>query len=197
DEHVFVSTDKGVTWTDRVVANVQPGLACTAAGCPPDYYLGHHALAVDSAGTVVMLYDGATTAGGTQTVDAKRSTNKGVSWSSAVTLSVAGSEATDPTIEQGTAAGEFRAWYMQTTGTNVDQWNVYYRRSTDGGVTWSAAVDISDATGGVSYHTAAGFLEPYGDYGEIAVTSAGKTIATWGEGNSYTGPGGVWFNREP
>jgi hypothetical protein len=26
------------------------------------------------------------------------------------------------------------------------------------------------------------------------VTSAGKTIATWGEGFSYTGPGGTWFN---
>jgi len=26
------------------------------------------------------------------------------------------------------------------------------------------------------------------------VTSAGKTFATWGEGFSYTGPGGTWFN---
>ena len=39
-----------------------------------------------------------------------------------------------------------------------------------------------------------GFAEIYGDYGEIDVTSAGKTIATWGEGFSYTGPGGTWFN---
>ena len=36
--------------------------------------------------------------------------------------------------------------------------------------------------------------EVYGDYGEIAVTNAGKTVATWGEGFSYTGPGGTWFN---
>ena len=42
--------------------------------------------------------------------------------------------------------------------------------------------------------TANGFAEIYGDYGEIAVTSAGKTIAVWGEGFSYTGPGGTWFN---
>ena len=80
---------------------------------------------------------------------------------------------------------------------NVDQWNVYYRRSTDGGVTWSPAVDISDASSGAAYKSAAGFLEPYGDYGEIAITSAGKTIAVWAEGTSYNGPGGVWFNREP
>jgi hypothetical protein len=57
-------------------------------------------------------------------------------------------------------------------------------------------VNISDVTSGASYKTANGFLEPYGDYGETAVTSTGKTIAIWGEGNSYTGPGGVWVNRQ-
>jgi hypothetical protein len=30
----------------------------------------------------------------------------------------------------------------------------------------------------------------------MAITNTGKTIATWGEGISYTGPGGVWVNRE-
>ena len=39
-----------------------------------------------------------------------------------------------------------------------------------------------------------GFDEIYGDYGEIAITSKGKTIGVWGEGISYYGPGGVWFN---
>jgi hypothetical protein len=86
---------------------------------------------------------------------------------------------------------------MQTTGSNVDAWNVYYRATTDGGTNWSAPVLLSDATSGASYKSAAGFLEPYGDYGEIAITSAGKTIAIWGEGSSYAGPGGVWFNRQP
>ena len=196
DEHVFVSTNGGASWTDRPVASVFPGLAATSAASPPDYYLGHHALAVDAAGTVVMLYDGATAAGGLQTIAAKRSTNKGVSWSSAVTLSDPTGEATDPTIEAG-AAGDVRAFYMQTTGSNVDQWNVYYVRSTNGGVSWGSPVRISDATSGPAYVTAAGFLEPYGDYGEMAITNLGKTVATWGEGNSYSGPGGVWFNREP
>jgi hypothetical protein len=45
--------------------------------------------------------------------------------------------------------------------------------------------------------SAAGFLEVYGDYGEIAVTSAGKTIATWARAPATRGPGGVWFNRQP
>ena len=195
EEHVYVSTDKGVTFIDRLAASIQPGIACVAAGCTPDYYLGHSALAVDAAGRVVLLYDGAATAGGLQTIAAKSSTNKGATWSTAVTLSVVGEEAVAPAVEaRGT--NDFRAWYMQTTGANPDVWNVYYRRSTDGGATWSTAVDISDATGGAVYKNAAGFAEVYGDYGEIAITSTGKTIAAWGEGASYTGPGGVWFNRE-
>lgn len=196
DEHVFVSTNAGGTFVDRLVASVQPGLACTAAGCPPDFYLGHHALTVDGTGRVIFLYDGATSAGGLQTITARTSTNQGASWTAAVQLSATGNEATLPAIEsRGT--GDVRAWYAQTTGSNVDAWNTYYRSSTDGGLTWSTAVDISDATTGAPYQSAGGYLEVYGDYGEIAITSAGKTIAVWGEGNSYIGPGGVWFNRQP
>ena len=59
------------------------------------------------------------------------------------------------------------------------------------------AADLpSDATAGAAYKTPAGFLELYGDYGELAINSAGKTVAIWGEGASWDGPGGVWFNRE-
>jgi hypothetical protein len=61
--------------------------------------------------------------------------------------------------------------------------------------TWSAPVKVSDAPAGAAgYVGADGFAEVYGDYGEIAVTNTGKTVAAWGEGFSYTGPGGTWFN---
>ena len=196
DEHVFVSTNAGGSFTDRLVASVQPGLPCTADGCSPDFYLGHHALTVDGTGKVVFLYDGAATAGGLQTITARSSTNRGASWSPAVQLSATGSEATAPAAE-ATGTGDVRAWYQQTTGSNVDAWNTYYRTSTDGGTTWSAAVKISDASSGAPYKSAAGSLEIYGDYGEMAITSTGKTIAVWGEGFSWTGPGGAWFNRQP
>jgi hypothetical protein len=196
DEHLFVSTNKGASFTDRLVAQVQPGLACTAAGCTPDYYIGQHALSADTSGNLVFLYDGATTAGGLQAIYARKSTDKGATWSAPSTLSAGGTQAVEPAVES-TGNGDVRAWYFQTTGTDVDTWNVYYRRSADGGSTWTAAVDISDATSGAAYKSAAGFREPYGDYGEMAITSAGKTFAIWGEGDSYTGPGGVWFNREP
>jgi hypothetical protein len=77
-----------------------------------------------------------------------------------------------------------------------DAWNVFYRSSTDGGVSWSTPVKISDATSGAAYKHKDGFDEVYGDYGEMAITNTGKAIGTWGEGLSYTGPGGVWFNRQ-
>jgi hypothetical protein len=197
EEHLFISRDRGVTWENRVVATVQPGLACVAAGCTPDFYLGHAAVSADATGKLVYLYDGAPTAGGLQTTAAKRSSDGGRTWSAAVTLSAAGEESTAPAIESR-GSGDVRAWYYQTSGGgNVDAWNVWYRSSTDGGATWAAAARISDATGGAAYKTAAGFAEIYGDYGEMAITNTGKTIAIWGEGASYTGPGGVWVNRQP
>jgi hypothetical protein len=83
---------------------------------------------------------------------------------------------------------------MQTAnGDDPDAWNVWYRSSGDGGQTWSLPVKLSDASSGAGYKTAGGFLEIYGDYGEIDITDTGKTIAVWGEGFSYTGPGGTWF----
>ena len=73
--------------------------------------------------------------------------------------------------------------------------DVFTEISLDGGQTWSAPVQISDAPAGAAgYVNANGFAEIYGDYGEIGVTNTGKTLAAWGEGYSYTGPGGTWFN---
>jgi hypothetical protein len=196
DHHVFISRDKGATWEDRLVASVQPGIVCDAAGCTPDFYTGHTALSVDGRGNVVLLYDGATTFEGLQTVSARKSTDKGVTWSAAMDLSKAGENATAPAVESRDN-GDVRAFYYETSGGgNDDAWNIWYRSSADGGTTWTAPVNISDAPGGAAYKTPAGFLEVYGDYGEIAITQRGKTIGTWGEGLSYTGPGGVWINRE-
>ncbi len=199
EHHVLVSRDTGRTWQDHLVATVQPGIPCLAAGCTTDFYVGHTALTVDKAangGDAVVLYDGATTDGGLQTIYARHSSNHGDTWSTAVPISASGESSTAPAITS-TGSGDVRAWYYQTSGGgNVDAWNVWYRRSTNGGGSWSAPLRISDAVSGAVYKTAAGFAEVYGDYGEIAITSAGKTIAIWGEGISYTGPGGVWFNRQ-
>jgi hypothetical protein len=193
--HVFRSTNAGATWTVTQVDTVENGPACTAAGCSPDYYPGHTSISADANGALVLLYDGATTSGGNETVWARRSTDGGVTWSARQALSTAGEMGDFPVVESR-GSGDVRAWYMQTNGGNFDAWNVWYRSSTNGGSTWSAPVLISDSTGGAPYKTAAGFGEPYGDYGEAAITNGGKFIGIWGEEPSYTGPGGVWVNRQ-
>ena len=78
------------------------------------------------------------------------------------------------------------------------RWNTYYRYSTDGGVTWSEEAQLSAFVSGYDYKLATpgdGYLQPYGDYFELDISS-GETVAVWGEGNSYIGPGNVWFARE-
>jgi len=195
--HVFISRDRGATWENRVVAKVPVGEACVADGCSPDFYLGQASVVSDAPGHLVFAYEGPARADGPQRVEVVRSSDEGRTWGAPTALSVAGENATGPRLAS-VGGGDVRIWYQQTAnGDDPDAWNVWYRRSSNGGRTWSAPVKLDDAPAGAAgYVHADGFDEIYGDYGEIAVTSAGKTIATWGEGFSWTGPGGTWFNRQ-
>ncbi|MCI0686950.1 MAG: glycoside hydrolase [Sporichthyaceae bacterium] len=192
--HVMRSTNGGASWTQTQVATTPEQPDCLAAGCPIDYYGTIPALAADAQGTLVLAYTGPTVAKGPQRIWARSSTDSGASWSAPVDLGGAAGSNSNFAALAATANGDFRMFYMQDTGTG-DTWNTLFRRSTDGGATWTAAVDIADATSGPPYVTPAGFLEPYGDYGEIAVSPGGGTFATWGQGPSYDGPGGTWINR--
>jgi hypothetical protein len=194
--HAVISRDNGATWENVVVAKVPVGEACVAAGCKPDFYIGQTSVVSDAPGHLVFAYEGPKADGGPQQVYLSTSSDAGRTWSPGVPVSVAGEDATGPRL--ASFGGVTRLWYMQTAGgDNPDAWNVWYRSSSDGGATWSAPVKISDAPAGAAgYVGVDGFAEIYGDYGEIAVTSTGKTFATWGEGFSYTGPGGAWFNLQ-
>ena len=140
----------------------------------------------------MIVYNGASEHEGPQAVYARSSTNGGATWSDRVQLSKPGVNSAFPAAV-GDGSDGARVWFM---AERHGRWNVWYRTTTDLGVTWSAREKLSDATGGTAYKHRNGFDEVYGDYGEIAITSEGKTVATWGEGKSYYGPGGVWFNRE-
>ena len=191
--HAFISRDDGRTWTNTVVDRVQLGEPCTSEGCYDDFYAGHDTVTADADGDLVYVYDGATVAGGPQRIWARWSSDVGVTWSDRVVVSSGDRQAAAPAAE-ATGEGDVRLWYARRTADG-NRWNIWFRRSRDAGASWSAAVKISDAVSGAAYKNAEGFLEFYGDYGEIAVTSAGKTIGAWGEGFSWFGPGGVWFNR--
>jgi hypothetical protein len=190
--HLIASDDDGATWTDLVVDELEVGSECRSAGCYEDYYDSGPSVTADEDGDLVMVYNGASEPLGPRTVYARSSTDGGRTWSERVRISRLGVNAAYPAaIAEGD--GVVRLWYMdQRTG----RWNVWYTTSTDLGATWATAERISDARSGTVYKNGAGFREAYGDYGEIAITSSGATIAVWGEGRSYTGPGGVWFNRE-
>jgi len=183
----FRTANGGTSWTrsdvDSVTSSVDFNTSSTTT------------VDADSAGTLVLEYSGATVTGGNGHIYVRRSTDGGLSWGarSELTPTTGGGNASFPAIVGG-ASGVFRlTWMEQRAGS----WNVYYRASTDGGLSWTAETDISDASSGAPYKTAGGFASPYGDYDGIAITNTGKTIAVMAEGASFgTGPGNVWLNRQ-
>ncbi len=192
DVHLIASDDAGATWTDLVVDELELGSRCTSRSCYGDFYDSGPVLAADEGGDLVFVYNGASEPFGPQTVYARSSVDGGLTWSERVAISRPGVNAAFPAAV-GLGDDEARLWFAdQRTG----RWNVWYTTTDDLGATWSTPVKISDATSGTDYIDRRGFTEFYGDYGEIAITSTGKTIGVWGEGTSYYGPGGVWFNRQ-
>jgi BNR repeat-like domain len=189
-----VSSDDGQSWENVPVDRMGKQPDCVSTGCPADYYGPQAAMAADSAGRLVIVYNGANRRNGKQGVFARSSTDGGLSWSARTRLSPRGAIAAFPAAVGGDD-GDFRIWYMDDRRGAHDRWNVWFRSSEDAGESWSPSVRISDATAGTAYIKGNGFLEPYGDYGELAIVGDGATFAAWGEGMSYFGPGGTWFNR--
>jgi hypothetical protein len=191
EHHAFISRDGGDHWENQTIGTVELGEPCETEGCYADFYAGHDTVTADDDDDLVFAFDGATTPLGPQRIFVRTSDNGGQTWTPAVAISSADRMATAPAAE-ATGNDDVRLWFAQRRPAS--RWNIWYRRSLDGGDTWSAAVRISDATSGAKYKNADGFLEFYGDYGETDVMSDGNTIAAWGEGFSWFGPGGVWFN---
>jgi hypothetical protein len=191
DHVAFVSNDRGRTWKKFTVDTVERGIPCVADGCSDDFYIGQTSVANDQQGHLVFAYEGARVDGKPQRIYVQTSDNDAKSWHNEVALSAPGENATSPRIDS-LGNGDVRLWYDQTSNGDPDAWNVWYRDSSDGGATWSKPVRLSTATTGAGYLSPEGFAEIYGDYGEIAVTSVGRTVATWGAGFSYIGPGNVW-----
>jgi hypothetical protein len=189
--HAFISKNDGATWSNTVLGTVELGEPCVSDLCYADFYAGHNTVTADADGDLVFAFDGAIAPLGPQRIFVRTSTDDGHSWTPRITVSTVGRMATAPAAE-ATGDGDVRLWFAERRP--ADRWNIWYRRSTDGGTTWSSAIRISDADSGAKYKNADGFLEFYGDYGEIAVMSNGKTISTWSEGFSWLGPGGTWFN---
>jgi hypothetical protein len=188
------STDGGRRWRNVEVDRAAKQPNCVSEGCPKDFYGPQAAMAGDAHGRLLILYNAAGRPNGPQRIYARHSSDRGLTWSGRTRLSPRHADAAFPAAI-GVGSGDFRAWYMDDRNRSDDRWNVWFRRSTDASKHWSKSVRISDARSGTAYLRPGGFLEPYGDYGELAVTKGRATFAVWGEGVSYAGPGGTWYNR--
>ena len=189
------STDGGRHWHNILIDTVSQQPPCVSAGCPLEFYGPSSPMAMDSTGRLVVMYQGASVPSGPQRVYVRSSTNGGLTWSRRTDLD-GGPLGTNAAFggAAGTGTGDFRLWY-QDDRNGAAGWNTWYRSSKDGGKTWSAEVRLSNRTSGAPYKSAAGYGQPYSDYGEVAITNTGATIAVWGEGPSYDGPGGTWYDR--
>jgi hypothetical protein len=183
---VFRTTNGGSSWTRSVPDTLNTGATYETSSVTT--------VASDANGTLALVYSGALTVGGNGHVYVRRSTDSGVTWSARTELtnSAGGADATS-VAAAGKGNGQFTVTWMDKRG---GAWNVWQRGSTDGGLTWTADADISDASGGAPYKTAAGFGLVYGDYDMVAINSAGKTVSVAGEGDSSQLHGDIWFNRQ-
>jgi hypothetical protein len=202
--YVTKTADGGETWSTSVVDRSAAPPPCDCGGW--DYWGAQMAIGVDDEDLVYVLWNANKVRFGPQRMYFARSTD-GETWSTAVDISPAptGTNNVFPALV-ATGDGDVRvAWQDDRNGFDAGgddpaaRWNTYYRHSLDGGLSWSAETKLSAFVAGYTYKLAVpadGYLQPYGDYFELDINAAGKTVAIWGEGNSYVGPGNVWYARE-
>ena len=195
---VLKTTNGGVSWTTTRVDTSREVPPCGwAAGCSTGFLGSSAAMAIDSAGKLMIAYNANDTPGAPEQMYLRTSTD-GVAWSPRQRISVVSTSvhnafpavATRPGV-----AGDFRVTWQDDRIQSQTGWNTWYRRTTNGGTSWSADIRLSDRTDGAPYKSANGYQFPYGDYHELAVAPDGWNHVIWGAGTSYTGPGGVWYTR--
>jgi hypothetical protein len=190
---VIRSTDGGSGWTTTIIDTSEQQPPCTVPSCPADFLASQLGIGVDAAGELMVAYTLDTLAGAPKDLFVRTSTDSGVTWSSRAEIGQNAGDAGFPVIE-GVGANDFRvAWQDDRNGAT--SWNTWYRQTTNGGATWSAAVRLSDATSGAAYKNANGYAFPYGDYFDLDVARSGANVVIWAEGHNYVGPGGTWFTR--
>jgi hypothetical protein len=202
--YVTRSLDHGATWSTSLVDVSQPNPACSCGGWA--FWGAQIALAVDGGGTIYVLYNSSAVSGAPSRVFFARSIDHGATWSTPQDVSNAPTGANNvfPAMVAGSAGDVRIAWMDDRNGHDAGsddpnaRWNVFYRSSTDGGITWSSEAQVSQYASGYTYDFATpneGFLQPYGDYFELDIDGDGQTQMIWGEGNSYVGPGNIWYAR--
>ena len=191
---VSKSSNLGQTWT-RTIIDVS-GAPPPCNNCGFAYLSAQMALRIGSDDTIYLLWNGTVhrTNFAPERIFFSRSTDHGRTYSQRVDISGApgGIEHCFPAIAVGQTSGDVRlGWTDKRTGL----WNVFFRKSADGGTHLSRVVRISSFVPGYSYLTPAGFRLPYGDYISMAVDANNQTQMAFGEAPSYQGPGNQWVSH--
>jgi hypothetical protein len=131
--HCKKSTDGGVTWTPR------KRLTWTSSGS------GFPALAVDPSDNLHIVWQDSTP--GNAEIYYENSTDGGDTWTISKRLSWTSGQSYGPTIAVDSSGNIHVVWEDYTPG-NVE---IYYRKSTDGGSSWSPRKRITWTSGGSCY----------------------------------------------
>jgi hypothetical protein len=192
--YVSKSSDKGITWTEKLVDVSGAPPDCSAFSCGWAFLGPGTAMAADAAGKLYLLWNAGAVAFGPERIYFSSSSD-GVNWSPKLDLSAApaGVNHAFPAIIAG-AAGDVRVAWMDQR--NNPHWNAYYRTSGDGGNTWSGETTLSSFVAGYTYIFSDGFRFPFGDYFDLTIDYLGHTQACWGEGYDYLTPGAVWYTSQ-
>ena len=127
------STDGGTTW------GTAKRLTWTSAGSFAP------AIAMGTSGQVHVAWSD--DAPGNDEIYYRRSTDGGATWSAARRLTWTTGGSFVPTIAVDSSDQVHIAWHDDTSGDN----EIYYKMSTDGGTTWSAAIRLAKLTGQSEY----------------------------------------------
>jgi len=196
--YVSKSTDGGTTWTTKLLDISSSPPDCSAFLCGWAFLGAQMVMTSDSSGNIYALWNAGSTAKGPERIYFAKSTDGGNTWSAKADVSAApaGTHHAFPAIA-ATGNGDVRISWMDARAATggMDRWNVYYRASTNGGLSWSNEVDVSTAMSGSTYIFADGFRFPFGDYYEIDIDEQGTAHLIFGEGFTYDSPGSIWYTK--
>jgi hypothetical protein len=195
--YVSTSADGGVTWSTKTMDVSAAPPDCSAMNCGWAFLGASMTMTSDSAGNLYLLWNASSVAQGPARIYFASSTDGGKTWSARKDMSTApaGTQHAFPAIA-ATGTGDVRVAWMDARAANggMDRWNVYYRRSTNGGASWSTESDLSTFVAGFdTYIFPDGFRFPFGDYFEMDIDGFGTTHVVWGEGYDYDAPGSIWY----
>ena len=193
DIFVLRSTNAGATWTSQIVDTTDTAPSCPSAGCSSGFLAGQADIDVDSAGKLALVYGKNTTPGGNKALVMRTSTD-GTTWSAPVTVNNQG-DSNFPQVAAGNVPNDFRVVWQDDRAGSKTVYNTWWKRTTNGGTSFTGEVRLSNVATGAPYKTAAGYAFPYGDYIGLDVDGTGRNHVLWSESISYNGPGNAWYTR--